>query len=182
MPERVDARGPALVPCDPGFSELRERMERAVRRVVPDWMRDHADDLVQVAMMKLMRSGKASDDVELNSAFIHRVAHSVIVDEMRRRKRRNETGIDPTAPEPVEHAVRADPEAMAGGQEIGVVIVEGLAELSVDRRRAVTLYLQGHSVPEAARMLDIAPKKAENLIYRGLQELREFLKKRGLEP
>lgn len=174
---------PAGSPRDAGdYAELRERLERAVRHVAPHWMADHLDDLVQMAVMKLMRSGKASDDVELNNAFLHRVAHSVIVDELRRRKRRNETGIDPTLPEPVEPHVRADPEAMAGGQEIGAVIVEGLATLAVDRRRAVTLYLQGHSVPDAARMLDIPPKKAENLVYRGLHDLRAYLRERGLEP
>ena len=65
---------------------------------------------------------------------------------------------------------------------IGAVIVECLALLSVNRRRAVTLYLQGHSVPEAATLLDISPKNAENLVYRGLAELRCHLKARGVEP
>jgi RNA polymerase sigma-70 factor (ECF subfamily) len=172
--------------CAPGrpveLGDLRDRMDRAVRKVAPAWMRDQIDDLVQVAMMKIMRSGKVEGDAELNNGFVYRVAHSVIVDEIRRRKRRNETDMDPSLPDPVEPHVRSDPEAMAGGQEIGAVIVECLGHLAVDRRRAVTLYLQGHSVPETAKLLDLQPKKAENLVYRGLAELRDLLRARGVEP
>lgn len=179
----TDERERAAAPTEArDAQELRDRLERAVAKLAPAWMRDQVDDLVQVAMMKLMRSGRAEVEADLNNAFVYRVAHSVIVDEIRKRKRRNETGIDPALPEPVEPAVRANPEEMANGQEIGAVIVECLALLSVNRRRAVTLYLQGHSVPEAATLLDISPKNAENLVYRGLAELRCHLKARGVEP
>ena len=47
---------------------------------------------------------------------------------------------------------------------------------------AVTLYLQGHSVPEAARVLDWPAKRTENLVYRGLADLRECLMKKGIQP
>ena len=49
-----------------------------------------------------------------------------------------------------------------------------------ERRLAVTLHLQGHSVPEAARLLDWAVKRTENLVYRGLADLRECLTAKGI--
>lgn len=152
-------------------------------KVAPSWMRDQSDDIVQMAMMKIMRSGKIEDpEVELNNSFLYRVAHSVIVDEIRRQRRRNETSIDPKLPDPVEPSVRTNPETMANGQEIGAEIVDCLGQIAEQRRRAVTLYLQGHTVPEAAKLLGFSPKKAENLVYRGLADLRGCLRKKGLEP
>jgi RNA polymerase sigma-70 factor (ECF subfamily) len=167
---------------DASYADLKLRLERAAQRVAPSWLRDQIDDLVQMALVKIMRSNKVEDDEVMNESFLYRVMHSVIVDEIRRQKRRKETGMDPELPEPVEPNVHCDPEAMAGGQEIGTVIVECLALLSIDRRRAVTLYLQGHTVPETGRRLGFTPKKSENLVYRGLAELRAHLKARGVEP
>jgi RNA polymerase sigma-70 factor (ECF subfamily) len=46
----------------------------------------------------------------------------------------------------------------------------------------VTLYLQGHSVPDAARILDWPAKRTENLVYRGLADLRACLSNKGLRP
>jgi len=37
-----------------------------------------------------------------------------------------------------------------------------------ERRLAVALHLQGHTVAEAARLLDLSFKRTENLVYRGL--------------
>ena len=51
-----------------------------------------------------------------------------------------------------------------------------------DRRLAVTLHLQGHSVPDAARVLDWPVKRTENLVYRGMADLRECLMSKGIEP
>ena len=49
-----------------------------------------------------------------------------------------------------------------------------------ERRLAVTLYLQGHSVPAAARLLEWTAKRTENLVYRGLADLRECLTAKGM--
>ena len=54
--------------------------------------------------------------------------------------------------------------------------------MSKDRRLAVTLYLQGHTVPEAARILGWAAKRTENLVYRGLADLRQCLLGKGHTP
>jgi RNA polymerase sigma-70 factor (ECF subfamily) len=51
-----------------------------------------------------------------------------------------------------------------------------------ERRLAVILHLQGHSVREAARLLDWAFKRTENLVYRGLADLRACLQSKGMTP
>ncbi|MCB9673505.1 MAG: RNA polymerase sigma factor [Alphaproteobacteria bacterium] len=177
--------GPMPLADDPHtdeYTDLRVRLLAACWQMAPPWLNDRIDDLVQTAVMKVMRSGKVEERVEMNNAFVWRLAHSVVVDEIRRHRRRNETGIDPRLPDPVEPSVRANPEAMTGGREIGAEIVDCLSKMAPSRRRAVTLYLQGHSVPEAARLLGFTDKKAENLVYRGLSDLRGCLRSKGLEP
>ena len=76
----------------------------------------------------------------------------------------------------------SNPEASASAREIGHGILDCLARLARERRLGVTLYLQGHSAPEAARILDWNRKRTENLIYRGLADLRDCLAARGMRP
>lgn len=159
------------------YDTLQERLERVIRRLCPPWLRNDADDLVQAAQLKIFRRGDPVDALE--DGFLYRVGYSVMVDEIRRRKRRHEFTIDtlesPEPADPVEH----DPERLAAGQEAGAAIHQCLSELPVDHRRAVVLRLQGHTVPEIAELLDIKPKTAENRVYRGMATLRAALGRRG---
>jgi RNA polymerase sigma-70 factor (ECF subfamily) len=50
------------------------------------------------------------------------------------------------------------------------------------RSMAVVLRLQGHSVPEIAAILGWAQTKANNLVFRGLKDLRRCLERKGLAP
>jgi len=123
----------------------------------------------------------------LSSFYIHRAAHSALVDEIRRRKRRPEmqlegategggqsNGFEPKAAD--------DPERSASFRELGVAVRACLLCAKRERRLAVTLYLQGHSVPEAARILGWDAKRTENLVYRGLADLRQCLLRKGHKP
>ncbi len=118
----------------------------------------------------------------LSTSYLYKVAHSVLVDEIRRVRRRRETDLeDAPAAEPSARD-QDDPERTAASREIGRGIQSCLAGLARDRRLAVTLYLQGHSVPEAARILGWPEKRTENLVYRGLAGLRACLGAKGLRP
>ena len=44
------------------------------------------------------------------------------------------------------------------------------------------LHLMGHSVDEISALLECRYKQAENLVYRGLSDLRACLKTRGVKP
>lgn len=114
--------------------------------------------------------------------LLRRVAYSVVVDEIRRRKRRNEVGMSPSMPDRIVNSMELSPETRARGAELGKLLVEVMATLNEDRRRAVVLYLQGHSIPDAARVLGWDAKKASNAVYRGLEQLRRRLAERGLVP
>ena len=168
------------------YAALRQDLARAVARLCPGWLIDRRDDLVQAAVMRVMqitgkRSASGEGNQPLSSSYLYRVAYSVLVDEIRRRRRRRETDLEDEAVAPVAIA-RENPERTAASKEVGRGIQECLMQMKRERRLAVTLHLQGHTVREAARILDWAAKQTENLVYRGLADLRACLMAKGIRP
>jgi len=168
------------------YEQLHRELVRAVDRICPRWMADKADDLVQVALMRVMEiQRKKEGTAELNSLYLRRAAYSAMIDEIRRLRRRQEVSLqgggeedeeaafDPAAPSP-------DPERASVGREAGRAIRDCLGRIVAPRRHAVTLNLQGHSVPEIGKLLGWTAKKAENLVYRGMADLRSCLGEKGI--
>lgn len=164
------------------YAKLREDLVRAVARLCPAWLSSQRDDLVQAAVMRVMQIVErqtAEDDRALASPYLYKVAHSALVDEIRRVRRRRESDLDEAESAPAAIS-NHDPERIAASREIGRGIQDCLSRMTRDRRLAVTLHLQGHTVPDAARVLDWPAKRTENLVYRGLSALRECLRKKGI--
>jgi RNA polymerase sigma-70 factor, ECF subfamily len=167
------------------YVTLRGHLVRAVARVCPHWLADKRDDLVQCALLRVMSilerrwlPGEGSPVV--STSYLYKVAYSVLVDELRKVRRRGETELNDevvalTGP-------RDDPERATASREIGRGIRGCLKAMKRERRLAVILHLQGHSVPEAARLLEWAFKRTENLVYRGLADLRACLSSKGMTP
>lgn len=168
--------------ADQAFAAMRRALERAVATVSPRLPRDQRDDVVQAAILRLLRIQRASEGTrEFESSYLWRVAYSALIDETRRRRRRRE---DPVEPGELDSGSRSqgDPEHHYQGREIGMAIQSCLQRLVRPRRLAVTLYLQGHGVPEASRLMGWPRKRTENLVYRGLADLRRCLDARGVRP
>lgn len=175
---------PAARPApDADLGELRRRLERAVLHVCPSSLADRADDLVQTALLKVMDRRRAHPERSFNATYLYRTAHSALVDEIRRLRRRGEESLDDDdgAPRPLRHDA-PDPEQGAAGRQLGRAIGGCLERLVAPRRRAVILHLQGHGVPDAARLLEWKRKRVENLVYRGLADLRHCLETKGFTP
>lgn len=167
----------------PDLSDLREQLVRAVRRACPSWLAADADDLVQAAMMKLMEIIRRGEgNVELSPFYVRRTAYSAVVDEIRRRRRRGEVPLEPEEGEMERPAPLPDPESRSSGREMGRAIRRCLAELIRPRRLAVSLHLQGHRTKEVGELMGWSAKRAENLIYRGLADLRGCLEGKGFGP
>jgi RNA polymerase sigma-70 factor (ECF subfamily) len=179
--ERVPARSELI-----DAAELRQILVRVVARVCPAWLSAQRDDLVQAAVMRVVQvldklPPVSEGDPPFPTSYLYKVAHSTLVDEIRRVRRRRETDFDDEGVA-VAAVTVDDPERRAAWREIGRGIQSCLLLLKRERRLAVTLYLQGHNVADAARILDWPVKRTENLIYRGLADLRALLKSKGMEP
>jgi RNA polymerase sigma-70 factor (ECF subfamily) len=166
--------------------ELRRRLLGTIRRVCPSWLSDHAEDIAQEAMIKvtgvLQREGER--DRSLPASYLNKVAYHATVDAIRRHRQRRlsevamENGLDGSP----EHAAFGDPEKarVSGGIMEGVQ--QCLEDLVESRRLAVILRLQGHSVPEIASLLGWPQTRANNLVFRGMKDLKRCLAKKGLAP
>jgi RNA polymerase sigma-70 factor, ECF subfamily len=165
------------------FERLRRDLCRAVAKVCPAWLASRREDLVQVAMLKVMGlESRREGNPPLAASYLYRVAYSAVVDEIRARRRRPEVELEEVDMTTRQATTEPAPDEAARGREIGRGIRACLALLLAERRAAVTLHLLGHSVPEAARLLGWAAKRTENLVYRGLADLRGCLAGKGLAP
>jgi RNA polymerase sigma-70 factor (ECF subfamily) len=172
---------------DARWTSLAEALARAVRRQCPWWLSEHAQDIAQAALAKVMASARREGERPLTSFYLCRVAHSVLVDEIRRRRRRREVALEVVtdageAVRAIEPPAGSNPEREASLRELGAAVRGCLSCMKRERRLAVMLYLQDHSVPEAARILGWSVKRTENLVYRGLADLRQCLRCKGHEP
>lgn len=172
------------MPLDPDVAEeLRRRVVSAVRRTCPDWLARQADDIVQTVMTQLAATAaRGEGNPSFAGIYLEKAAYGATANEIRRLYRRRETPMEGrqdverwAAPEP-------SPERRATAAEIAAHIRDCLSRLGGSRSLAVTLYLEGCSVPETARRLSWSPKRAENLVYRGLHDLRACLRSKGLSP
>ena len=156
---------------------LKNELEAIVRYRCPGRSEMWRDDVVQEALLRLRnllaRGIRQPEDFE--SPYLHRVAHSVIVNTWHRERRRREAPLDDdSAPVPLEPG--ADPEAQAVLADLGSRIARHLRRLSPERRLAVQLcVIQGHRAAEAAAILGFSVRKTENLVFRGRQQLRRWL-------
>jgi len=177
---RVDDR-PQPLPAEDGLLRLRADLVRAVTRVCPPWLASRSDDIVQVALIKVVDMQKRGEETaELSSSYLRMVAYCAMVDEIRRCRRRSEVSLEDEQTALERSTTGPNPERSAEGKELGRAIRGCLGKLVTSRRLAVTLHLQGHSVSDAARLLGWSSKQADNLIYRGLADLRGCLRKAGV--
>ena len=162
---------------------LSSTLTEIIRSVCPIWLRARADDITQQAVLRVLEIVRRSEGKAApGSSYLWKVAHSVTVDEIRKVRRAREDSIgDGLSPE-AEVKGTADPERLAAGREIGREIRDCLTRFIPARRHALGLHLLGHSVPECARLLRTDDKRMENLVYRGLTDLRACLESKGLKP
>lgn len=166
------------------LESLRQRVAAAVRRACPPWLARQADDIAQNVFIRL--AGvlvETEGERRFSSMYLEKAAYGATVDEIRRSCRRREVPLpENEGLADLAQATTADPERQAASTEIGRGIQACLQTLVRPRRLAVTLYLQGCSVPESARRLGWTAKRTENLVYRGLAGLRNCLARKGLTP
>jgi RNA polymerase sigma-70 factor, ECF subfamily len=151
---------------DPGSVEkIRQVLIRAVERHCPPALASHREDLVQMALVRLLERPVASEGTTPRGAsYLWRVAYTVVIDEIRRFRRQQRQAEQMPADE------RATP-----GPEARSELLDCLDALLDRRRTAVILHLQGFRTGEVATALGWTEKQAENYVYRGLADLRGCL-------
>ena len=138
------------------------------------------DDLTQDVTVRLLISAQRQGvrPEGLPRSYIRQIARSVVIDHWRRRRRRPEGAIAEESNGVWEEYIGATCDGFSA-LELSQHTERCLSQLQQSRKQAVSLYLLGYSREECASKLGASLKQTENLLYRGLKDLRIALTNYG---
>ncbi|MEP7074550.1 MAG: RNA polymerase sigma factor [Acidobacteriota bacterium] len=175
---------------DARFEEIIESygkfLRQAIERTCPRGLGIEFDDVEQEARVKLWKALKSERKIENVSSYLYRIAATVTIDAIRKvRARKEDQMIEPDADGPIETPVAVvkgdSPEDNTIRRELATKVNHALDKLLENRRLCVSLHLRGFTNIEIAKILGWTEPKTRNLIYRGLNDLREFLRDEGID-
>lgn len=149
----------------------------AVARVVGRRDEDVADEVIQQVSEALWKQLRAEQTILHPASYIYRCAIRETVRLIRRELALGHVVLDDAAdtatPGP-------DPEEAARASQVAQATDQALAAMLGERATAVRAHLAGFTVEDLMQMHGWPYQKARNLIARGLADLRERLRLRGL--
>jgi RNA polymerase sigma-70 factor (ECF subfamily) len=153
------------------FRILSEKHARSIvnyaYRMLAD--RNEAEDVAQETFLRLWTGAARWEPRAGVSAWLHRVAHNLCIDVLRRRR--------PRASGPVERFPDGDrPSGLVARRRLARTVEEAVEALPERQRAAVTLvHYQGLTNIKAAAVLEVSVDALESLLARGRGELRSRL-------
>lgn len=157
------------------FSALAARAARA--RGVP---REELDEILQDVRVRLWKAHPERENLErLGASYFVKVVSSAVVDRLRRQRRadvRLDQADEATA---VPEALQVRQPDIAERDALAARLEAALATLPRNRRLLVQLHLEGYERHEMASMTGWTEAKVRNLLYRGLDDLRDALRGDG---
>jgi RNA polymerase sigma-70 factor (ECF subfamily) len=175
------------------FERLMERYAALLRSVVAQHCPRHlgveATDIEQEARVRLWRALEREKELTDPASYIYRVAVTAAIDAVRRvvARREDQLRTETSDDEGTTNVLRlpADPaqapDAVTARRELMDRVAAAVRSLPENRRRTVELYLQGLNLAEIAELLDWTEAKVRNLVYRGLEDLRDALRQEGID-
>jgi RNA polymerase sigma factor (sigma-70 family) len=178
VPDASDSISPALDAILARFGIMLRHIAR--QRGVAD---DELAEVMQNLRLRLWRAHREGSAIaRLGSSYIYHAGISAALDVIReRRARGNQMSLaalaqDPPAPD------STDPAARVERSDDARVVAEAIRTLPEARRVPVRMHLAGYTREEIARHLGWSEAKMRNLLYRGLEDLRAELRRRGVGP
>lgn len=155
------------------FGLLVVRYSRSVRAVclARTGRRDDLDDLVQEAFLRAFRGLSRLEDPQRFPAFLHRIAHNICVDTIRR------SGREPVATADVDFATPSEPDQIADIREERLERMRRqVGRLPLALREAVLMfYFEQKPMAEIAAMLGITEGAVSQRLHRARQQLKQAL-------
>jgi RNA polymerase sigma factor (sigma-70 family) len=158
-----------------------------IARLCPKDLGLQFSDIEQEAHLRLWRALQSEREISDLASYLYRIAATATIDAVRRVKARREEqfaadeGETESEVNRLEAGPAASPERIASRRELARKLEEALARVAEDRRRAVALYLEGMTSQEIAGLMGWSEPRARNLTYRGLHDLRDLLKREGID-
>ena len=150
------------------------------RRGLKDADLDEVVQDVRIRLWQAEESGKVLE--ELGSSYLYHVANTATLDLMRRRRAHGGSLSEDVDEHEDLRAQASSPHDDVESSELAAQIEAALETLALDRRVAVRFHLTGYDREDICRMLGWSDARARNLIYRGLEDLRNRLTEAGVRP
>ena len=155
-----------------------------VRKKVPAYLRESADDIIQDVMIKLLNADKKSDQMIVNYGYLKQTVMSVMIDHIRkhRNQQKLEEGIQLEAEPSVDDDKQPhNPAELLHQHSLLDVIYQHISTFSEDRQTALMLYFRGMKIREIVQLTGFNMAKVRNEIYRGKKDLIFHLNHLGYE-
>jgi len=185
MPERSGGE------TDQRFERLLQQYSALLKGLISQHCpRDLGIDVVDVeqeARLRLWRALEREKELTDPASYIHRIAITTTIDAVRRVLARREDQLHASDDDDANDGLTITvdpshaPDAVAERRELMQRIGAAVASLQENRRHAVKLHLQGLGLAEIAELLGWTEAKVRNLVYRGMEDLREALRGEGIE-
>ena len=165
------------------LEELVRRYGRLIQRIVARvGGRDAAlvsEDIEQTVVLGIWQQLKREQTIEHPASYVYRAAVRETIRTLERERARR------AAPEGLldregAPSIHVDPFVAVSAKEQGEAIEASIEQLAPDRRRAARAHLAGFEVAEIMSMYGWTYQKARNLIARGMADLRDALRNRGI--
>ena len=139
------------------------------------------DEVMQQVRIRLWQARGESEQIsQAPASYVYRTAVSAALDLMRRRRaRRADQTIsldDPGAALPD----KGNPQDDVAYSELSQLVARAIDEIPASRRAVVRMHLAGHPREEIAQLMGWSEAKTRNLLYRGMDDLRERLRQQGV--
>jgi len=176
-------------PPTPGIDVLSPPLEAALTRLARmiravgarhGLLDQDLDALLQDVRIRVWRAHPTGESIaQLPTSYVYRVAMTAAVDLVRKRRREHdrEPAIEEAPSAALASRVHTDEAALAS--DLGDAIARALASMIEARRVVVRMHLIGYERSEMSALLGWSDDKVRNLLYRGLQDLRERLTHAG---
>ena len=136
------------------------------------------EDIMQDVRIKIWNFIRSDRTVYSRGAYIKKIIDSSIIDQLRRLRRQDGLFLHEKLKQIAEINRPYDHEKEAARQKaLKDSICEGVERLIRSRRQVVKLYLFGFSIQEISSYLGWSVDKTRNLLYRGLADLRKYLRR-----
>lgn len=176
-------RGDALyfraMPPAAALDQLLEKFDALARQVARTRGLDatEVDDVVQDVRIRLWKAHPTGENLTtLTASYFVRVVTSAVVDHLRRKRRHAHASLD------AEHAAGVVPSTLqvaptdhSERDALASKLRRALDTLAPNRRVLVLLHLEGYTREDMSSMTGWSEAKVRNLLYRGLDDLREAL-------
>jgi RNA polymerase sigma factor (sigma-70 family) len=193
QPPKVMAKSNSITEVEARFNafmnEYGRLLSQAIIQFCPKDLGLQFSDIEQDARLRLWRAIQSEREIHDPASYLYRIAVTATLDAIRRVKSKREEQLllaeeeNEEAGEP--HRLLAGPahapDLLAERRQVVRKVEAALARLPLNRRRAVGLHLEGLTTQEISDLLGWSESKARNLVYRGMQALREQLRAEGVD-